>query len=306
MNRWYVRWRRFLLPKTFRHMAKVHPRLLIRRADDGGGSVHWDGRELVRLQPLRALRGSCRGRSAYCLATGPSVKDLDLAFTRGVATFGVNGAVAKFAGTDLAPSHYVITDADFVAERLPLVEAAFRLRPHFFLSPAALSAVCELRPDLLADATVSLIETHFCRYGEPRLSRERIAALIEREPALVAANWRIGFSRDIEIGLFSAHTVLYYAIQIAHYMGFADVFLLGMDLGASGAQVRFYEQRGNARPSGMEADYEKFILPSFRVLQRVCAQVPDFRVWNLSPVSRLPADVMPRLTPDEAARRARP
>lgn len=268
------------------------------------GSVKWHGRPIAELTPLASCKGRGIGRGCFVVGSGPSLADVDLARLDDHACFAVNGAIAGYAGLHRRPTHYVITDPDFVQHRFHLVEAAFAARPFFFLSAAAISAICEHDPSLLSCTPIALIETHFCRYGEPRLQPHEIERLVATHDALRALSWRIGFSRDIEIGLFSAHTVAYYPIQIASYMGFSEVYLLGVDLGSAGTQIRFYERNGAARPSRMDRDLEKYILPSFEVLAQVCREAPDFRVFNLSATSRLPAETIPRLSLADALERA--
>lgn len=300
MNRWLQRLLKLRYPKSMKHMAEIHPFFRI-DTDSGGQQIaHWRGKPAAALQPLRPLRDSRRGESSFIVAAGPSIAALDLSAIAGQTLFGVNGSIAKFAGSDVRPSFYVITDANFVLNRFELVEAAFACRPHLFLTAKVMSAICEKNPALLGSAPVSLIETHFCPYNKPRYSREAITRLVEETPTLHASSWRIGFSRDIELGLFSAHTVVYYAIQIAAWMGYSPIFMLGTDFGSDGDQVRFYEQREQAQPSGMDRDFDKFIRPSFEVLQQVSRQMPALRVYNLSPSSRLSAEIIPKLSLNEA------
>lgn len=313
MNSLLHRWLRWRYPKSMKHMADLHPRFRIVADNSGRQIVQWRNRSVADLQPLSPLRGSQQGRSCFVLAAGPSLAEVDLAAVSGHSLFGVNGAVAKTVAAGRYErhrlTHYVITDRDFVEHRLGLVQAVFAAQPHVFLSAQAMSAICERDAQLLARAPVSLIETHFCPYGKPRLTPAQIEALTAATPTLYASSWRIGFSRDIEIALFSAHTVVFYAVQIAAYLGFRSIFMLGTDFGSDGAQVRFYEQRGGpfsrtARPSRMEKDFEKFIRPGFEAMQRACADDPGLQVYNLSPRSRLPESIIPRLTLDEAVRMA--
>jgi KDO transferase-3 len=72
-----------------------------------------------------------------------------------------------------------------------------------------------------------------------------------------------------------------------------------MDLGHQGSQARFYKERRNARPSFLDRDYEDYILPSFEVLGHLC-QAGELQVYNLSPSSRLPESIIPKLAFQEA------
>ncbi len=300
MNFWLRQWQRWRSSKAMRHMADLHPRFAIAERADAR-IVLWQNRRVATLVPLTALKNNAENSACYVLASGPSMQGVELTQLGNAPQFGVNGAIAKFTDyPELAPRYYVISDPDFIVQRFALVEQVFARKPHVFLSAAALSAICEIDAAILATAPVSLIETHFCPYGKPRLSRVQIAELIARSPVLYARDWRIGFSKDIELGLFSAHTVAYYAIQIACYMGFKNVFLLGMDFQTAAGATRFYEGGAAALPSGVDKDYAKFIQPSFEVLRRVCDEDPQFRVYNLSAQSRLPDSIVPKISVADA------
>lgn len=39
-----------------------------------------------------------------------------------------------------------------------------------------------------------------------------------------------GFSLDLEEGIYSGYTIAFFALQVARYMGFCEIFFLGLDL----------------------------------------------------------------------------
>lgn len=49
-----------------------------------------------------------------------------------------------------------------------------------------------------------------------------------------------GFSWDLTKGIYSGYTVSYFALQVAVYMGFEEIFFLGLDLKHEGAQTHFF------------------------------------------------------------------
>ena len=69
-----------------------------------------------------------------------------------------------------------------------------------------------------------------------------------------------------------------------------------MDLDSS--LGRFYEQGGEAVRSRLDGDYEDYILPCFQLMAERVVN-PSFRVYNLSPNSRLPSSVIPKLELDQ-------
>ena len=49
-----------------------------------------------------------------------------------------------------------------------------------------------------------------------------------------------GFSWDLEKGIYSGYTVSYFALQLAVYMGFKQIFYLGLDLKHANGQTHFF------------------------------------------------------------------
>jgi hypothetical protein len=49
-----------------------------------------------------------------------------------------------------------------------------------------------------------------------------------------------GFSWDLTKGIYSGYTVSYFALQVAVYMGFTEIFYLGLDLKHEGEHTHFF------------------------------------------------------------------
>ena len=48
------------------------------------------------------------------------------------------------------------------------------------------------------------------------------------------------FSADLEQGIYSGYTISYIALQVAHYMGFKEIFFLGLDLKLDRGRTHFF------------------------------------------------------------------
>jgi hypothetical protein len=71
-----------------------------------------------------------------------------------------------------------------------------------------------------------------------------------------------------------------------------------MDMGTNGAtHARSYESGKNVRPTTIDRDYQKDVLPAFTLLSTLNLTT---KFYNLSTKSRLPGSVMPKLTFDKA------
>ena len=49
-----------------------------------------------------------------------------------------------------------------------------------------------------------------------------------------------GFSQDLSQGVYSGYTISYFSLQVAAYLGFKEIFFLGLDLKHEGKQTHFF------------------------------------------------------------------
>jgi hypothetical protein len=141
-----------------------------------------------------------KGERCFIMGNGPSLKKLDPAFLAGETTFGVNGIFLIYEWLGFQPTYYVVEDFLVYEDRwkniLEKVESQACFFPIQFSCPEFdrdshnyLRAIYEFNP----------------KTGFPRFSHD---------PSRLA--WIGG-------------TVTYVCIQLAYYMGFEEVYLVGMD-----------------------------------------------------------------------------
>jgi hypothetical protein len=93
-----------------------------------------------------------------------------------------------------------------------------------------------------------------------------------------------GFSHDLEKGIYSGYTIAYLALQVACYMGFSEVFYLGLDLAHREHDTHFF---------GHDFHSRNHTTTEFPKMQRMFEQATieltsrNIRVYNCSPVSTL-------------------
>lgn len=93
-----------------------------------------------------------------------------------------------------------------------------------------------------------------------------------------------GFSWDLEEGIYSGYTVSYFALQIAAYMGFKEIFYLGLDLKHYAGRTHFFGHDFRSR------NHEETEFPRMRKMMNYAARElenSDIRVFNCSPMSDL-------------------
>ncbi len=100
-----------------------------------------------------------------------------------------------------------------------------------------------------------------------------------------------GFSWDLEQGIYSGYTVSYLALQVAVYMGFKQIFYLGLDLKHQGSDTHFFGSDFHSR------DHEHTEFPRMRKMLGYGARTligSGIRVYNCSPTSDL--DCFPKVS----------
>lgn len=301
-RRWVYKLYRTSLPRPYKHLANNGPRFHLEGSNPNlEREIIWDGQITGKTQPLTNIENRHRGKACFVLGTGPSINELDLHQLGGHPVIGVNGAIAVMAKYQLRPAHYTVTDLDFFENRFAMIRQVIESGSSCFFSSGGLRIIAEKDPTLLAAKTLYLSEVVNRPYGRPRLRQEEFLRWANEEEALVLPqpprddDSRVGWSRDLRHGVFCSRTILFRALQIAAFLGYERIYVLGMDLNYKGPEARAYDEGAKARPTKIERDFEPFILPAFQVLKGEI-EAGRLEVYNLSDKSRLPEDVLPRLS----------
>jgi hypothetical protein len=95
-----------------------------------------------------------------------------------------------------------------------------------------------------------------------------------------------GFSANAEEGVYSGYTSTYFALQIALFMGFGEICILGLDLAAAPDRSHFF----GLRPL-QDRDRPEVYLQMQRSFERAAPLIGQMgvKLYNCSPVSRLKA-----------------
>lgn len=288
------------LRNNMRHMRKAHPDFLLAGAHGVLNTVYWRGKPVGRILPLERLTRAT-APDCFIVATGPSINQIDFSHLQGRTCIGVNGSILKSEEYSLPFRSHVIADRQFFKDRFELVRKALMSGAECLFSFRGLSVICERQPELLRDARVFLLDEITARFGQPKLSAVNFDAAADRDPDLVlhpsarpSKGW-VGFSRDIRKGVFTGQTIAFSAVQVAVWLGYTRIFILGMDLGGTGDRARFYESGEKAAPIRLDRDYVSYIQPAFEVASKLRGAL-GIQIYNLSPDSRLPAAIIPKLS----------
>lgn len=167
---------------------------LWRRALEVPHSLAWNmGGPIVRANHERIK--TCKGRHAeercFILGNGPSLRLMDLSPLANEITFGLNRINLLFEEMGYETTYYVCMN------------------------------------ELVLEQTAGSIS----KITSPKFLNWNRRQLFSDDPSIkyLKQSFRKHFSRDLTKGIWFGSTVTFAAIEIAYYMGFSNVFLIGVD-----------------------------------------------------------------------------
>lgn len=146
----------------------------------------------VQRRKIALFHNKYSGQKAVILCNGPSLTDVNLSSLDGIFTFGLNKINLLFDEQLFRPSCIVSVNPFVIEQNIDFFSSTEIL---LFLDRVALSYSVEKRKNLI------LLDSCDFPY----------------------------FSRDCSLSMFQGYTVTYIALQLAYYMGFSSVALIGCD-----------------------------------------------------------------------------
>jgi len=141
---------------------------------------------------LSRLKDRHRGERAVLVANGPSLNEMVLTFLRRETVIGINKIYLGIRRFGFYPRYLVAVNEKVISQAAPQIAAL-----------TCVKFIGERGADHLPEDALTY---HIATKSPP--SR---------------------FCRDIEMGVHEGWTVTHAALQIAYYLGFAEVFIIGMD-----------------------------------------------------------------------------
>jgi len=163
-----------------------------------------------RYAKIKKVKNIHKGERCFIVATGPSLRIEDVELLKNEITFSVNGTFRLFEKTDWRPTYYALQDHNVCLDysnRYGNVDFdSFCIKRIFFAYQ--LEKILRKNPYTR--------KAHFipCSYLNDFTSGQRK---------------KFYYSENMLWGLYSAQTVVNFCMQIAQYMGFKEIYLLGVD-----------------------------------------------------------------------------
>lgn len=200
---------------------------------------------------LKQFRNIHKGKRCFLIGNGPSLsfQDLNTLKENHEVTFGVNRIYLSFDKTDWRPDYYVLVDSIVLQQDFETVQKLDL--PVLFIS------------DNYTEETIK--------------SDKNIFYFSKRENSYDSES----FSPDFSQYVYGGNTVIYDAMQIAAYMGFEEIILLGVDMTRvkPGERIpHFYDGNLKGDEKLVKGDVD-VVLKVFEIAQEVTKQM-GIRILN--------------------------
>ncbi len=159
----------------------------------------------VRYDNIIKYKGIHKGERCFIIATGPSLTIDDVEILKDEYTFGMNSGIYLIEKSSWSPTYYLLQDKK-VYEKL--------------------------KNDLAIIDNCSVIK-FIGDTATQKTSKKDVLYSLRLYNHFVGGT-KVDFSEDCHVYVSDGWTVTYSAIQIAVYMGFSEIYLLGCDSDYSG------------------------------------------------------------------------
>lgn len=224
---------------------------------------------------VRKLYNKYKGERCFIVGTGPSLKRTNFDLIKNEVLIGVN---TLYRGTErfrIKPKYWVVVDGK-------LFEKYYK--------------------DLLYVPDTTLFLGEYA--GKRFLANKKKYALDSIKPIILrhlgSVNIWQRFSKDITKGVYSGGTVVVQALQIAFYLGFEEVYLLGCDCGfGEDGSYRFENtQVANPRGKGIQGEWH-YVFSAYEICKKAFEQ-EERKIYNSTVGGKL--EVFERIKLEEAVR----
>lgn len=180
----------------------------------------------VSVEQIRSFKNRHKGEKCFVIGNGPSLclEDLDKLHDSGMISFASNKIFRCYDKTEWRPEYYFCIDVFEVRETLSDIRI--------------LKYVSEN-----SKYVISRIGANWEENGD------KIQNLILYKPEFSEEKGEVKFSSDCSEKMYSGYTVTYAMLQMAVYMGFSEIYLLGMDHSYS---LEEDEEKGVVKKEGVK------------------------------------------------------
>lgn len=243
-------------------------------------------KENDRFKKILCLKNKYKGQKCFIVLTGPSITLEDLSKLKNEVTISVNSIVSVFDQTDFRPTYYMLQDKSVY---LKLKEKLRKVDLNKVLigvgNIGKKSGSCITLKEIEKDAWPENWNYYY----------------LDTAKSWFHANFQKNkyipyFSENCEVCVYDGGTIAFSAIQLAMYMGFTKIYMLGADCNYSG-KVRHIGEYDPASTFDKAEDMQKSLFKSYEVAFQY-AKRNGVMLYNATRGGML--EVLPRVSLDEA------
>ena len=230
-----------------------------------------NGKVFPQYSWINGLKNKYEGNRCFVVATGPSLTIKDLELIKSEISFGMNSCVLSFDKTTWRPDFYAIQD-EYVYKKLEqaLIDVSEIELPETWIG------------DNLAKKFH--VSTHFKAFPLHYLDHKMYHC---------KGYGIFKFSDDCYTCVYDAYSIIFSILQMACYMGFKEVYLLGCDCNYNQEKTHFIEYDYKDPKAAIMGD--KLIQAHYRFKQ--FADSLGVKIINCTRGGKL--EVYPRMTLEE-------
>tara|TARA_B110000285_G_C14998219_1_gene549979 strand:+ start:127 stop:939 length:813 start_codon:yes stop_codon:yes gene_type:complete len=168
---------------------------LLRRLKNIPELYHWNSTKVGKdnQREISKYKDIHKGERCFLIANGPSIAKMDLSILKNEFTFGMNRIYMIYDKLQFVPTYHFVTN--------------------------------ELVLQQFADDLKEVESIKFYNWTERRLFKAKKSLNFMR----LKYSLTDLFSKNPEEGIYSGGTVTYATLQFIYYMGFSEVYILGLD-----------------------------------------------------------------------------
>ena len=215
------------------------------------------------MAKLKALKDSRKGERCFIVGMGPSLTMEDLELLKGETTFSLNSVFRLFDHTDWRPTYYYLQDIQLETYG----EAMFN----------------ELYSKIVDSQFTNSFIAH-SRYDKKMIHRESIINV----PVLI--DWANDFvhrmpkfSKDCSKYIYGYATSVYSIVQLIRYMGFSELYLIGVDCNYSPQAAHCYNENGFDKDffsQNVCNQLNRTMYLSYTYLKKLLVNMPEIKIYN--------------------------
>ena len=168
----------------------------IRKAYFGLKNLPYNVKKSRDTHSLKKYKNIHKGEVCFVIGNGPSmtVEDLDKIHSLGIKSFGCNKIYLVFDKTEWRPDYFLVSDSKIVSD-IDYEKTGLDKKHMFFPR--------KFKKDIGFGNYYELLMHNWLEHGD--------------------------FSTDAHKGIYQCETIIAEAIQVAYYMGFSKVYIIGVD-----------------------------------------------------------------------------